>query len=135
MAYNKESSRKYYLANHARINERHKAYWAKNKQKYKEYHRKKNLELKRLVLCHYSVGPVPKCACCGEVNQEFLAIDHINGNGNKHRESLGFKAGGGSSFYTWLVKNNFPEDFRVLCHNCNFSIGLYGYCPHGNLNV
>jgi hypothetical protein len=29
-----------------------------------------------------------------------------------------------------LIKNNFPDGFQVLCHNCNMSIGLYGYCPH-----
>jgi len=24
----------------------------------------------------------------------------------------------------------YPTGFRVLCHNCNQAIGLYGYCPH-----
>ncbi|MBW2645112.1 MAG: hypothetical protein JRE23_02835 [Deltaproteobacteria bacterium] len=69
-----------------------------------------------------------KCACCGESHYEFLAIDHINGGGRVHRASLGTK-----SFHRWLIKNNFPEGFRVLCHNCNQSFGLYGYCPHENL--
>jgi len=35
-----------------------------------------------------------------------------------------------SNFYRWLKQNNFPEGFRVLCINCNFSLGIYGYCPH-----
>jgi hypothetical protein len=30
----------------------------------------------------------------------------------------------------WLRKNGFPKGFRVLCHNCNFAHGHYGYCPH-----
>ena len=80
------------------------------------------------VLTHYSGGE-PHCACCGEKALEFLCIDHINGGGIKHRAELGFK-GGGSQFYSWLIKENFPMDYRVLCHNCNMALGFYGYCPH-----
>jgi hypothetical protein len=66
-----------------------------------------------------------KCAYCGEDKIEFMCVDHINGGGNKHRRELGTP-----HLYWWYRKNNFPEGFRVLCHNCNFSIGTYGYCPH-----
>jgi hypothetical protein len=24
----------------------------------------------------------------------------------------------------------YPPGFRVLCHNCNMAIGLFGVCPH-----
>lgn len=65
-----------------------------------------------------------KCECCGEERIEFLAIDHINGGGRRHRKSLS------GNFYRWLKRNNFPEGFRVLCHNCNSALGFYGYCPH-----
>lgn len=78
-------------------------------------------------LAYYSEGNKPKCTCCGEEHLEFLAIDHINGGGCKHRKelkSLGLK------LYRWLRENNFPEGYRCLCHNCNQSHGLYGYCPH-----
>jgi len=66
------------------------------------------------------------CACCGEDRIEFLAIDHIFGGGGKER-ATGLK---GAAFYCYLIKNNFPDGYRVLRHNCNFSIGVYGYCPH-----
>lgn len=66
-----------------------------------------------------------KCACCGESRYEFLSIDHIKGGGEKHRREVA-----GMKISRWLVKNNFPEGFRVLCHNCNQSLGHYGYCPH-----
>jgi len=67
-----------------------------------------------------------KCICCGETNKEFLTIDHINGKGRQHRRELG-----GSSFlYKYIIDNNFPTEFRLLCMNCNFAIGMYGYCPH-----
>jgi hypothetical protein len=81
------------------------------------------------VLKHYGGDP-PKCAClrCGEHRVQFLAIDHINRDGAGHRRALEIK--GGNVFYGWLVKNAFPPGFRVLCHNCNMAIGIWGTCPH-----
>ena len=68
-----------------------------------------------------------KCACCGEVQCEFLSIDHINAGGAKHRRET---SGYGFNLYRWLVKEDFPEGFRILCYNCNLSLGHLGYCPH-----
>ena len=75
-----------------------------------------------------------RCNCCGEATPEFLAIDHIEGDGAKHRRSLrgkerpyGVKASG---FYTWLRDSGYPDKFQCLCHNCNVAKGLYGACPH-----
>jgi len=65
-----------------------------------------------------------KCECCGENKYEFLALDHINGGGNQHRKETG------TDTMLWIVRNEFPEGFRILCHNCNVSYGLYGFCPH-----
>ena len=49
----------------------------------------------------------------------------------KYEEELAEdKTGAGLQFYRWLKKNKYPKAFRVLCHNCNVSYGLYGYCPH-----
>ena len=71
-----------------------------------------------------------RCACCDEASIEFLVLDHINGNGNAHRRETGKY--GGVNFYRMLKKQGWPLGFRVLCWNCNHSIGAYGYCPHGN---
>lgn len=68
-----------------------------------------------------------ECACCGQTGIEFLVIDHINGGGLKHRKELRKKS---QNIYEFLIKNDYPEEFRVLCHNCNSSYGHYGYCPH-----
>lgn len=71
-----------------------------------------------------------RCACkhCGESTPEFLAIDHIKGGGGKHIKELRKQ---GVDFYVWLKRNGFPkDDFRLLCHNCNFARGHYGKCPH-----
>ena len=91
------------------------------------YRKQRNKFIKEKVVNYYSNGTM-KCACCGENNLEFLLIDHINGGGNKHRQEEKIR-----NFYRWLIKNNFPEGFRVLCYNCNMSIGFYGYCPHQNM--
>jgi len=77
--------------------------------------------LKQQVLDHY--GSI--CQCCGENHFEFLTIDHPHGGGNKHRKEIR------TTIYNWLKRNNYPQGFRVLCMNCNFSLGKYGYCPHG----
>ena len=81
-----------------------------------------NRRLRLKVLAAYGNS----CACCGESRYEFLAIDHINGGGRKHRQ----EAGNSRAVYKFLADNDYPEGFRVLCHNCNLSIGFYGFCPH-----
>ena len=70
-------------------------------------------------------GDTPTCDCCNEGRLEFLAIDHVEGGGRTHLKDIGQ-----SGLYTWLKRHGFPKGFRVLCHNCNQAIGLYGYCPH-----
>ncbi len=71
-----------------------------------------------------------QCACCNEHNLEFLTIDHINNDGAEHRRKLGIKNG----FYRtsrFLLRDGFSaSDYQVLCMNCNYSLGNYGYCPH-----
>ena len=104
-----------------------KEYYQKNRERILEQTRKSARKLRMEVLCHYGGNP-PACACCGDSHIEFLSIDHINGNGTQHRKKIGIA--GGSSFYCWLRKNNYPEGFRMLCCNCNASFGYYGYCPH-----
>ncbi len=60
-----------------------------------------------------------KCIICGETHYNFLGIDHVNGGGTKHRESIG---GSGRRFYAWLKRQGWPKDsYRLLCSNCNCS--------------
>lgn len=68
-----------------------------------------------------------RCACCGETQPAFLSIDHVNGDGCKHRKSIGR----GTSIYAWLRNNGYPAGFQVLCHNCNHGRHINGgVCPH-----
>ena len=68
-----------------------------------------------------------RCACCGDANIEFLCIDHKGNWGHSDEKN----SRGGKGLYLRLKRLNYPKDrYRLLCHNCNFSIGIYGYCPH-----
>lgn len=95
-----------------------------------ELARARNREAARRLQCllHYS-GATPVCACCGDANYAFLTIDHIEGGGNRHSQERK-KNGEHQNLYTWLIANEFPVGFRVLCYNCNCARGNYGYCPH-----
>lgn len=103
----------------------------RDKEKHNAYQRGWRKKLKEEV--HAAYGN--QCSCCGEATKEFLSIDHIEGRGRHpfrpgqpHRVDT-FKTT--IQFYAWLKKNNFPkDDYRLLCMNCNFSIGMWGYCPH-----
>lgn len=105
----------------------HKNWIEKNPEKWNKIQRKAQrkirLNIKLEVLRHYGGNP-PKCACCNEMEVYFLSINHINGGGTKHREIVG------SHLYEWLIKNNFPSGFEVLCYNCNLAKGFFGICPH-----
>ncbi len=78
---------------------------------------------KRLVCLNHYGNNNPKCVCCGERELKFLALDHIDGGGNKHRIGKG-------NMSVWAIKNDFPPIFQILCHNCNCAKGFYGSCPH-----
>lgn len=80
------------------------------------------------MLAHYGSC----CACCGEAEPKFLVVDHINNDGARHREEIGQgarKIGSGSVMHAWLVANDFPDGFQLLCANCNMA-KQNGGCPH-----
>ncbi len=93
-------------------------------------------EIRKTVLDHYGA---PRCACCNELfNYEFLQLDHINGDGAAHRAMLASstkknnrgQGNAGAKLLGWIIRNNFPADFQVLCANCNFAKGDKKACPH-----
>jgi hypothetical protein len=134
-------SQNYFNKNKEVLLEKMKEYQAKNKERisimmHKRYlrnsieERRKNKEgnhkRRLLVISHYG----GECKCCGEKRIEFLEIDHIGGGGCKERKAL--KLHSATAWYRYVIKNNFPDRYRILCSNCNQSMGKYGYCPHQN---
>jgi hypothetical protein len=93
----------------------------KHREQYRERAREWARKKRREAIEHYG----GKCECCGETTFEFLAIDHIDGGGAKHRKTIS-----GSNVGRWLVSRGFPKGFRVLCYNCNQARQSVGICPH-----
>ena len=85
---------------------------------------------KSIVIWHYSGGTCC-CACCGFCEDKiFLDIDHIYGGGSKHKNSII-----GMTLHRWLIQNNLPKGFQVLCSNCNQGKRRNrGICPHKDPN-
>lgn len=124
------------------LRERHRGYMRKYRERIKNgyiplppnlriktkrahYHRDYYRTVRDKVINHYSKGK-NECACCGEKEPKFLALDHINGGGKKHRKEIKI------NLYQWCLMNGYPKGFQVLCHNCNMAKGFYGKCPHKN---
>jgi hypothetical protein len=93
-----------------------KIYWDKRriekKEDFKVKDKQKHFKKKIKVLEHYSNGTM-SCNCCGETFLPMLQIDHINNDGAEHSKKIG------NSLYLWLIRNNFPLGFQVLCAVCN----------------
>lgn len=123
----REYARRYYWA-HAE--ERREYQRTRNPAHTREALRKSRAKLKAEVYSHYG----DKCACCGETESRFLTLDHVNGGGRAHRESLG-RVGrvnpGPLAILYDIKKRGFPADFQILCFNCNCGRQQNGgVCPH-----
>lgn len=66
------------------------------------------------------------CKCCGETQEEFLTIDHINNDGKEHRETTP------NTFKRWeeMLATYRPDLYQTLCMNCNWGKQQFGVCPH-----
>lgn len=72
------------------------------------------VKVKTKVFTHYAQG-TPKCAYCGVTDMDILTLDHINNDGSQHRRTIS----GGDKLYRWLIQNDYPKGYQVLCYNCN----------------
>ena len=83
---------------------------------------------KEIIINYYSKGK-NCCDCCGETTKEFLTLDHINNDGTQERRKLN---GGGHHNYRFIIKNNFPPGYRIMCYNCNCGRArtINKICPH-----
>lgn len=101
-----------------------RAYYKANRESLLIKMRASRRRLKEEILSAYG----GECNCCGEKTYEFLCLDHINSGGHKHRLSVGYS---NTTIYNQVKTAGFPKDaFRVLCWNCNSSMGIYKRCPH-----
>lgn len=131
--YNKKH-KEWYQKNKEEQHQKHQEYYNKNKEEilkhnkehrlkpenhgryilqHREYNKKYQQTKKQIVINYYSKGK-NCCELCGITDMDVLTIDHINGSGSKHRNKVG------NNIATWLIKNDFPEGFRILCMNCQY---------------
>ncbi len=84
------------------------------RKRFQEKRKVRRFLLKLEVMSHYSNG-IPRCNVCQETMIEFLNIDHIKPR-KEHGHSWTF---GSDRLHKWLLKNNFPSGFQILCYNHN----------------
>ena len=124
----KRYHKKYYTKHRDMLKKKHNEYARKWYQKNKELHRanckQRQINIKIKALLRYSNGKI-ECRCCKETGIDFLCLDHVNNDGNKHRKEIG------SNIYAWLNKNNYSKSkLQILCYNCNISKKINGMCSH-----
>jgi hypothetical protein len=117
----REAARRYSAANAEARREAARRYREANPEAQREADRRYCGAIRATVLGHYSPGSPPCCACCGTT--EKLAIDHVDGNGTAHRMEIFGAQRGGVQFYRWLIAEDFPAGYQVLCMRCNASKG------------
>lgn len=109
-----------------------KEHLEKSRQQGRECAKRRLIRLREIVLKYYG----KRCACCEESNEKFLTVDHIDGKGAEHRKSIAKETGANKNgrnissirMYAWIIKNNFPALFQILCYNCNCARGFRGSC-------
>lgn len=93
-------------------------FYATEKERYHDSHlmavRKTYYKAKQQVFEHYCPEG-PRCTLCGFDDTRALSVDHLNGDGADHRRMLK-----GINIYRWIVRNDFPTQFQVLCMNCQW---------------
>jgi len=84
-----------------------------NKENYLLNYKKSYKNLKKEVFDYYG----GRCENCLSDDKDVISLDHIDGNGRKHRKEV-LKTDSGTGFYKWVFKNK-PNNIRILCYNCN----------------
>lgn len=129
-------SREYFQKNKTHLSELKKKWMEENSEKIRLYKkkyfevnrsacyqrtRKRQRELRIEVLNSYG----HRCICCGENREPFLTIEHVRGDGAKHRREVKRRV------YEDLKRRGFPKDgYTILCWNCNCAKSGGRICPH-----
>ncbi len=97
-----------YLAHRDERREKRKAYYIANKSKFDIRGRLYYLKVRSLSFDRYG----RECVKCGEINEGFLTLDHVNDDGAELRRKFG------SNLYHWAKKNGYPDVLQTMCYNC-----------------
>lgn len=124
----KMKRKQYYAENKDKISLIEKERYMKRKEQIKDAVSRYLFGLKKTVFDHY--GWI--CNCCGETLSQFLTLDHVNNDGKLDKNKNGNRVYSGT-LYNKIIKLGFPNDYQVLCWNCNCGKSINkGICPHKN---
>ena len=115
----REISRLWYLGHKEEHNARCTARYREHREEKAVYQHERAKEKKRQFLDMYG----GTCECCGEDTFEFLTIEHRKGT-NRTCFRKGVAA------WTQAIKQYNPQEYGVLCSNCNQATRLGKVCPH-----
>ena len=85
--------------------------------RYMRKHHRDTTELVKLAVVNVLTNGEGTCRWCGHGDLDVLCVDHVADNGVQHSKECGYR--GGNSLYKWIIKNDYPEGFQILCYNCN----------------
>jgi 5-methylcytosine-specific restriction endonuclease McrA len=142
----KEYAKRYYDGHKEICQERNNEWKENNKEKWLEMQREsdrkrqhdpkrveKSKESARRMRIRQKIQAIrdygDKCAYCGEDRFELLTVDHVRDNGAEHRRNTNTK----KSCWHILCKEYDPEEYQILCMNCNMAKETYGIKPGGNI--
>ena len=117
---------------------------AKKKEYGKEYNSKSENIIRRIIInnkiridvktevfSYYSKkisnSDIPICACCLYDDLRALTLDHIKGRMNVSPEE---KQLHGVPLYKFVKAKGLPDEYQILCFNCNTMKGIKPQCPH-----
>lgn len=131
----RQKYKEYYIDNRDKVLQKNAKWFAENKERHKEYlsewykknreavlekqgeyQKTKNDLLRIKIMTH--LGGV-RCVHCGEENFFVLAIDHINEDGYKDRNTRLKRF----SYYKGILEMGVEEakkKYQILCRNCNW---------------
>lgn len=64
-----------------------------------------------------------KCNYCGIDDPDVLVIDHVNDNGAEERRIYKSMY----SYFRRIIERGYPEDYQLLCQNCNWKKRLFSF--------
>jgi hypothetical protein len=102
-----------------KIKLRAKNWREKNPHKIKEIIAK-NAERKREYKIKFIEMYGGECALCGDKRVSVLGVDHIKYNGHEHKKEIGQH----NIYLDIITKPYMPQEYRVLCNNCNCALGI-----------
>lgn len=140
----RDYSKEYYKENKEEVNKKCRDKYHENPEIEKErckkkYYKNTDLSRERGRMKYYEYrndllnmyGNI--CACCGESNNDILTLDHINNDGHKYIVEGQNRGSRTSSERKRALKEYKPDEFQILCANCNNSKKRNnGVCWHIN---